>query len=336
MIARFLCSCVALIALGFPSSPFAALFSNVHVVGDSLSDQGNLFAATASLGGPAVPASDHYSNGRFSNGPIYVDYIAQRLNIPIQPSFFGGTNFAYGGARTAYNIIEQRAGGPLPNDLFPWTLNAEVQAFSARGIHDPGALYIVFSGSNDIADLTRNGGANAPAVIDGLVNGILGAIDAFKAAGAQRIVVPNVPDLGLTPAFFLNPDPNASPAATFFSSAFNNALHAALLSVSGVDIVEFDTFSFLRTLVSNPGAFGLTEVTFPCYNGFVDPNPAGIECANPDQFLFWDIVHPTTVVHSVLADFVLLAVLPLPSTLVLLVLPLLLLGVAAARPVSRS
>jgi phospholipase/lecithinase/hemolysin len=338
MIARFFCSCIALVVLGFPPAAVSALFTNVHVIGDSLSDQGNLFAATASLGGPALPASDHYSSGRFSNGPAYTDYLAQRLQIPLQPSFQNGTNFAYGGARTTYNVVEQSVpGGIFPDAAFPWTLNSEVQAFRARGIHDPGALYIVWSGSNDIADLTRSGGANSGAVIGGLVTGILDAIDAFQDAGARRILVPNVPDLGLTPAFFLNPNPNAAPAATFFSAQFNNALHAALASVTDVEIIELDTFSWLRDLVSNPGAFGLTNVTFPCYNGFVAPNPSGVECPNPDEFLFWDLVHPTTVVHSILADFALAAVLPLPSTLALLLLALLVLArVAAPRPMARS
>jgi outer membrane lipase/esterase len=320
MRAKMLRTCIALLGLTLPG--LALAYTNIFLVGDSLSDQGNLFAATTSVGGPALPASDHYFDRRFSNGPIYADIVAQRLNLPLGPSFEGGNNFAYGGARTTYNIVESSAGGVLPPGLFPWSLNSEVDAFKQRNIHDPGALYIVFSGANDIADLVRSGGANAPGVLGGLLGGVISAIDAFKDAGARTILVPNVPDLGLTPAFGLNPNPAAAAAATFFSAEYNKALAAALLTVSDVDIIELDTFSLVRDIAANPEAFDLQNVTHPCYSGFVAPNPAGTECGNPQDFFFWDVVHPTTAVHRILAEAVLAAVVPAPSTLTLLALAL--------------
>jgi phospholipase/lecithinase/hemolysin len=303
----------------------AALFSDIIVLGDSLSDQGNLYAATSTIAGGAIalPAADHYFNGRFSNGPVYTDVVAQRLGLSLGPSIFGGKNFAYGGARTTYNTVETTVGGLFPPGLFPWSLNAEVSAFTSRGMSDPNALYIVFSGSNDVADiLTR--GLDPGTVISTTVGGIISAVQAFKAAGARTVVVPNIPDLGLTPAFSGNS--SASAAATALSVQFNALLHAQLGATTGVNIIEFDTFDFLRTLVANPISFGLTNVTQPCYSGFVLPNPIGTECSNPGEFLFWDLVHPTSTVHLAIADALLAAipsaVVPEPSTLVLLALAL--------------
>jgi phospholipase/lecithinase/hemolysin len=311
---------VAVVAFVIPAPAFPGIFSNIYLLGDSLSDQGNLFIATSALVGPvnALPNPDHYFNGRFSNGPIYADVLAQALGVPLGPSLLGGNNFAFGGARTTYNTVENTVGGPFPAGLFPWSLNAEVTAFKSRNIHDPDALYVVFSGSNDVADILARGLSPA-VVIPTAVTGIVNVIQAFKDAGAQTVLVPNVPDLGRIPAFLVSPA--ASAAATFFSTQFNSALHSALAAISGVDLIEFDTFSLFRSIVDNPGAFGFTNVTTPCYSGFVERNPTATECSNPGESVPWDRVHPTERVHGFLAE-ALLRSLPVPATL-----PLVLLGV---------
>jgi phospholipase/lecithinase/hemolysin len=309
-----LLACVAPAAQALP-------FTGLYVIGDSLSDQGNLKAATTAIAGPAssLPASDHYFAGRFSNGPVYTDFLSQRLGLPLLPTLAGGTNFAFGGARTDYNIVEMQAGGPLPNGLFPWSLRGQIDAFRAASIVDPGALYIVLSGANDVADILR-AGLNPGVVIPNAVGAIVDAVGAFKDSGARHIVVGNVADLGLTPAF-TGAGPAVAGAATALSAGFNALLAAQLATITGVDIIELDVFGFVQDLVLNPTAAGLTNVMQPCYSGFVEPNPAGVECSNPDEFLFWDVVHPTSAVHALLAQQ-LLTQLPEPSTLAL-ALPLL-------------
>ena len=315
------------------SGSHATPFSNIYVIGDSLSDQGNLLAATSTIpGAPLLPDPNHYFNGRFSNGPAYTDYLANIFGLPLTPSISGGTNFAYGGARTNYNTVELQAPGGqggLPNGLFPWSLNGEVQDFSSKNFNDPNGLFIVMSGNNDVADIVRflqpqNYAAAIPIVVTGIVN----AVNAMKAAGAQRVLVSNVADIGLTPAFKLAPNPAASPAATAVAAAVNAQLHSALAGISGIQITEFDLFHFLQDLVANPAQLGLTNVSLPCYTGFVLPNPNATECATPNEFLFWDAVHPTTRVHAALAQAVLAAI-PEPSILLLIVLPLV--GMALLR-----
>src|SRR4051812_13566906 len=93
-------------ALAAPATtvPIRSLF----VLGDSLSDQGNTLAATTALGAPigqpGLPDQLHYFQGRFSNGENYVDLLAKKLGVSLTPTLAGGTNFAFGGARTNYNI----------------------------------------------------------------------------------------------------------------------------------------------------------------------------------------------------------------------------------------
>ena len=54
-------------------------FDHIVVFGDSLSDTGNA--------------------GRFSNGPVWVEQLAARLEVALMPTQAGGLNFAVGGAR---------------------------------------------------------------------------------------------------------------------------------------------------------------------------------------------------------------------------------------------
>lgn len=56
-------------------------FDALVVFGDSYCDVGNLFLAT----GGAEPVAPYY-NGRFSNGPIWLDHVAGFLGVPLQPS----------------------------------------------------------------------------------------------------------------------------------------------------------------------------------------------------------------------------------------------------------
>ena len=81
-------------------------------------------------------------------------------------------------------------------------------------------------------------------------------------------------------------------------------------------------------VVENPGKYGFLNSTQACYSGFVLPDPSATICADPDQYVFWDVEHPTTRFHEILADEMLAAVtaVPEPSGLAPLALGLAALG----------
>jgi phospholipase/lecithinase/hemolysin len=312
---------VLTLAIASPIGAAGAGFNNMYVIGDSLSDQGNLFFATQALTGLGIPADDNYYMGRFANGEIYAGVLANTIHVPLSPSLWGGNNFADGGARNDYNVVEEDAskpfpvsllgqGGTLPKDAFPWTLKGQVKAFKDREISsDPDALYVVFAGANDLADLTAIVALGLlppdeiPAYIENVANGIKKAIKAFVKAGAQHILVPNVPNLGVVPAVAINGQVFAG-LATSLSAQYNAVLAAKLAKYEGVvNIIPFDAFSLLTAVVAEPSAFGFSNATEPCYTGFVDPaGPEDTVCDNPDIYVFWDKEHPTAAFHAFLAE----------------------------------
>ena len=293
------------------SAAQAGVFTDIYLLGDSLGDQGNLFHASLVTAGAGIPASDHYADGRFANGEVYSGLLAQGLGLTLSKSSTGGNNFAYGGARADYNTVERPPTGPgFPVGLFPWSLNLERAAFEARHVNDPNALYVVFSGSNDVADLigasARFGFGATQAQSDAAVQSTLDTVGAFKAAGARYVLVPNLPDLGLVPRITaLNAvfGFNVAGLASALTTRFNNTLDAALDQVNGVQIIRFNTFGLLHQVHDQPASFNLSNVTEPCYTGFVEPaSPTDTVCANPQSYLFWDSEHPSAAMHAVLAN----------------------------------
>ncbi len=102
---------------------------------------------------------------------------------------------------------------------------------------------------------------------------------------------------------------------------------AMLDAILAAEITLFDTAAAFQRLLADPAAFGLTNTTDPCVN-----LAEGTVCPNPDEWLFWDGVHPTARTHEILARQFRLALIPEPGTLALLGLGLVALAWVLRRP----
>ena len=283
------------LALGLSSLSMVAqagFFNAVVVYGDSLSDNGNLFAATGQPGAP-------YYQGRRSDGPVAVEQLAAALGTPL-------LDFAWIGATTG---IGNYADGGTPTTLGAFSLPGMQGEFAATqallGPYLNSGLFIVWGGANDFLspsplDLTPQ------AVISRAVGDELGIVTSLELLGAHNILAPGMPDLGLTPYF-----QSLGPIAAAQGSAVTDAYNAALRSSLPSGVLFYDAATLLRSIVANPGAYGFTNVTDPCFDGTT-------VCANPSQYLFFDSFHPTTATDGFVAEGFLAAVTPEPSTFVLI------------------
>jgi len=256
-----------------PATAAAVSFTTVYSFGDSLSDTGNTFAAT--LG--AIPPSFRYpSNGRFTNGPVWVEYLAPKLDASLQ-------TLAFGGARTD----DTNNFSSIPGLSFLPGLTQQINAIPAG---DPDALYVIWAGGNDYLNGART---NPVPIVTNLDNAVL----SLAAKGAKNIAVGNLPNLGSVPGTIGSPNASALNQLTQAHNALlAQSLHVIRQTQPGVNIFTLDFNSLFSNAIANPSAFGFTNVTDSCVGIFT-------ACASPSTYLFWDEIHPTTAGHAVLADF---------------------------------
>jgi outer membrane lipase/esterase len=300
--------------------------TSIIVIGDSLADSGNVFRATSALPGQAIPVSPPYFRGRFSNGLMWVEHLANALGLQITPSLDGGTNFAFGGATTGQDlnrIFERDPGVVIPS------LRTQVTAYRTTladpTLSDPtrvrrapvDALYIVWGGANDLGEAVQKGtaGATPESIASDAVNNLATVIRELQSAGAIYFLVPNLPDLGRTPQQVAL-GPAAVQLGTALSTAFNNALESTLRNLEStlpVHIARLDIATHFQEVTAHSLNFGVTNITDACLNG--DPFDPGTVCANPESYIFWDAIgHPTAVAQGLIADFAFMALPPLIAT----------------------
>src|SRR5215831_15529088 len=136
-------------------------FSHLWVFGDSLSDTGNLFR----LSGGADPLPPCFE-GRFCNGPLWVEHLADYLDMPQVSE----ENFAVGGATTGtFN-----SNNGLSNKIYPGLQN-EIDSFLALGpTTEPArALYIVEAGANDFGVALLSGTSPVDLIANGVSNTVV-------------------------------------------------------------------------------------------------------------------------------------------------------------------
>lgn len=280
------------LALGCACAAQAQEFSSFVVFGDSLSDSGNV----AQFSG--LPPGNSFTT---NPDPVAAEIIAAAFGLASNNSLSGGPNFAWGGA------CVNAAGAclnPVPN------IPTQVTQYLSLtgGVADPDALYSIWGGANDIFAALGTP-ATAQAATVAAATAYVQQIGRLQAAGANYIVVYNLPDLGTTPQFASNPAAGTISQITF---VYNSAL-AAGLGQLGDGIIPINTFGLINEIRSNPGLYGFTNITgtacLPANSIACGPVGSGLPASyapgTNETYLFADGVHPTGAAHAMLANVVL-------------------------------
>ncbi|WP_427162759.1 SGNH/GDSL hydrolase family protein [Aliinostoc sp. HNIBRCY26] len=293
------------LSMMLPLKASAANFTGLYVFGDSLADTGNIFNFTSNVLQPPTPTppSPPYFQGRFSNNLIWVDYLGEKLGL--QPTLASnillnnaaptqGINFATGGANSGFgNAI-------APNAPLPGVLEQVTGFIQGNGnIVDPNALYAVVGGANDYLFPKVPSNPNQPKPY----NNIFQSVDSLVKAGAKNIVVFNLPDLGVLPGSTI---PGRNPQLlTQETQEFNTNLAKDLATIRqnpNIKLTEVDVYSLFNSWRKSPEKFGFTNVTDACLR--FTSSTTYITCNNPQEYLFWDSIHPSSQAHKLIADAV--------------------------------
>jgi phospholipase/lecithinase/hemolysin len=280
-------------------------YTSIVIFGDSLSDTGNVADLTQAKYGVRIPSPiADYTDGRFTDGTdtvpaahnyfgVWVEQLAAMLPAKpvIKASLDGGTDYAYGFATTGNGTGVFTFG---PSDALFVNVNnigqqiTDYLATKPR-INDK-TLFIVWGGAIDILNATSSADV-VNAAIDQTAN-----IQRLIEAGATQFIVPNLPPLGAVPR--LNGSPLTSIPATKETILYNVTLAAGLTILRDFNpgrrlrLDQLDVFKLFNQIIASPSKFSLVDVT---------SSSQGIPTINPDTFLFWDDLHPTTRGHNILA-----------------------------------
>ena len=300
------------LALPFLVNTQALAFTQVIVFGDSLSDDGNVAHRVRDTVGFSYPSSNfNYSDYRFTDdtntspaanlytGTWHEQLAKTFLSLPVATnSLDGGTNYAFGGAttnggtqnRTLVDNPLPFAGGSLSVTID--NIGKQVNDYLASHTTDANALYIIWGGGNDLFDNYSDTSVNATAARVG------GLITRLADAGARNFLVPNVPPLGAVPNSF--GDPNRVAGLDLASANYRSQLNSVVASVVNgyasngitVHVYVLDVWVGLIRILGQPLRYGFVNTTVPAQDQ---------ASVNPDTYLFWDDIHPTTGGHHQLA-----------------------------------
>lgn len=314
---------ILLAAAALAAAPASALTPTQYIVfGDSFLDAGNVEAAVGPIfTNPALG----YWEGRFSDGPTWIDHLSYaQFGQPTRASLLGGTNFAVGGARGSGDDAQPLGvipGLPSQLGLFGQYLVQTGQAF------DPDALYVINFGNNDVNYIQALANPANPIFNPGLIPGVqaayvsnmVGAVVTLKTLGAKNILLAGVP----------NP---TEVEGQQLQALLTTGLNAIRPTLGSTNLLEFDYFAYFTGLAANPAAFGLRpdiNLVTPCLAA-VAPSP-NIDCSG---YLSFDGTHVTAQVQGSISVFAArqfgLAAIPEPATWAMMVA-----GFAAAGAAMR-
>ncbi|KAL5572290.1 hypothetical protein UlMin_021887 [Ulmus minor] len=323
-------------ALGSPIERTSALF----VFGDSTVDSGNnnyldtIPENRADYEPYGQNGFFQTPTGRFSDGRVLVDFIAEHAKLPLIPPFSqpsadytNGANFASGGA----GVLSETNQG-LAIDLQTQLKNfEEVQKSLREKLGEEKAkkliseaIYFISIGSNDymIGYLSnqKTQESYTPEQFVGMVIGNLTqTIQALYQTGGRKFAFLNLSPLGCLPALrAMNPQPNgggcfegASALALGHSNALKSVLPNLEYMLTGFKYANSNFYDWLQDRISNPSKHGFKDGVNACcgtgpYGGiFTCGGNKKVKeyklCEKAEDYVWWDSFHPTEKIHEQLA-----------------------------------
>jgi outer membrane lipase/esterase len=300
--------------------------------GDSLSDLGTY------RWGPVEAAG----GGKYTTnpGPVWVEHVATHYGLAISrnrsagvgnpsPQIFGGLGYAQGGARVSLplGIGSTPSGVPeVPIEATAMPVRDQISAhLLAQGRIPPSQMVLVQAGGNDLfyqllvfAQAVQGGGspldAQQVALQQMIVAGseLAGEIGRLVAAGAEKVVLVDLPDPSISP--FGTSLPELAPLMSAMTQAFNQTVAAGVAGVAGVQRIDIN--AFLANVFANPAGYGFTDTAgMACTVPTVD-DPLPLYCTSAtlvapnaaNTYFFADDVHPSAGGHLQIARHVIASI----------------------------
>ncbi|RZA21536.1 MAG: hypothetical protein EOP10_16570 [Proteobacteria bacterium] len=274
--------------------PKIAGITNLIVFGDSLSDPGNLSSNTFHF----VLPHEIFYKGRFSNGPIWADYVRAASGWKVD-------NFAVGGAQTHTAVFPER--------LVIKSFEEQIEASKStlKDLNPDATLIAIWIGPNDYL---RNGSEyedhkepNVKVLESGVkrsLSEIRKSILNLRKLGFKKIALGTMPELG---GINRNPQDQgytASDKTLFMATRLHNDGIYTIISEfkknsPDLKIYAYRAYDINKATYENPKAYAFTRLDTPCFQGSLSGEFYGPKefCEDPMGYKFWEYLHPNTRMH---------------------------------------
>ena len=283
----------------------------VIVFGDSYSDNGNEYKLTQNK----YPNSEAYYQGRFSNGPAWVEYLAKLLHInPEDPKQF--INLAYGQAKILSPTSITIHGNPDKQYLIP-NLAGEIDSYEKQYTQfNANDIVILFISTNDFFDMPPT---NARDFFLKAADQQVTQIQRLIQLGAKNIIVLNGRDVTLSHLAKIvaraNTNSHDETTITDYLETFRSLIqyynHRLTTPLSRTkEVILYDVFAFDNQLAKKhikgnkrKYVYNLNSMCYDNQQGNYQDFVGSI-CSDPKTFFFYDRIHTTSSINQLLAESV--------------------------------
>ncbi|XP_023512753.1 GDSL esterase/lipase 1-like [Cucurbita pepo subsp. pepo] len=320
-----------------PGIPSSENRSGFFIFGDSYVDAGNnnYINTTGDFLANYPPYGETFfptPTGRFSDGRIIPDFLAEYANLPlIQPYldptnnlYLNGVNFASGGGGALAGSHKGQAIGlqtqmkffkRVKNSLTKRLGNARTQSFFSNSV------FLFNFGGNDYLnpfdisyDIFKTLDAQEQ-FADMVIGNITIALKEVYKCGGRKFGFMTVPPLGYTPSSRLKKNAQffdeSSSLARVHNKLFLMAIQRLATQLDGFKYAFADTHTLLLQRILNPTKYGFKIVDTACcgsdeFRGFFNCGrkkgalPYTL-CENVQDYMFFDSYHPTEKTFEQLA-----------------------------------
>ncbi|XP_027338728.1 GDSL esterase/lipase 5-like [Abrus precatorius] len=320
-----------------PSTSTTTITTAFFIFGDSTVDSGNNNYINTILENRAdyIPYGQNgyfeQPTGRFSDGRVIVDFIAEYAKLPLIPPFLqpladfsSGVNFASGGA----GVLSETNQGLVIDLQTQLRHFEEVRKSLAENLGEEKAkeliskaVYFISIGSNDymggyLGNQKMQERYNPEQYVGMVIGNLTQAIQTLYENGARKFGFLSLSPLGCLPALrALNPEADKGgcfEAASDLALAHNNALSNVLTGIEhilkGFMYSNSNFYYWLQDRLNNPTSYGFKDGINACcgsgpYGGiFTCGDSKKVTeysvCNNIGDYVWWDSFHPTEKIHE--------------------------------------
>ncbi|KDE04825.1 hypothetical protein MVLG_04789 [Microbotryum lychnidis-dioicae p1A1 Lamole] len=258
-----------------------------------------------------------YINGRYSNGPVEVEYMVDPTVSPAMPVAAGVTkvkliDYAIGGSVILNGLAGTEGTASAPGIVTQMSMYLS-DLKTKTGNVGSGRVLHYFNSDWSIGSATQAARISLTLSVNTYITGIVKLINdptlVSEVVTADYMVV-GIPPLDTVPSFrflvpsrFSNSDRQQALAQlSVLSQMYNFALQTLVVQLRAAAgptsrVWYYDLTALWQEMYKSPGSYGITvsPVTTPCYS-------KGKLCANPKSFLYFDTLHPVTSVHRMMAQ----------------------------------